>query len=135
MTFRDLCCQNLQPCTFWRNGGMHSGYQVISPIQFSNIVWAVQQKQIRSQSSRIYFACFALVASRLAAARVRRKRGGRAVAFNRFRIDELVSVTGLKRAAVRRGVRELESAKLISFSESAISIATEPISGAEEIIS
>lgn len=114
---------------------MDSGYQAITPIQLSNIVWAVQQKQIRAQSSRVYFGCFVLLASRLAAARVRRKRRQTPIGFNRFRIDELVKVTGLKPASVRRGVMELEAGKLISFSEQEISIATEASSGAESLIS
>jgi hypothetical protein len=113
--------------------GINSGYQTVTPIQFANIVWAIQQKAVRAQSSRVYFGCFVLIASRLAAARVRRKRGEKCIDFNRYRIEELVRITGLTTAAAKRGVRELSTAGLLTFTESEVIITSESLPGAEDL--
>ena len=112
--------------------GIDSGYQTVTPIQFANIIWAIQQKAVRAQSARIYFGCFVLIASRLAAARVRRKRGKKSLDFNRYRIEELVQVTGLKTASVKRALRELSAAGLLTWSEREAIIKSVSLSGAEE---
>ncbi len=102
--------------------GSSSGYEVVSANQLTNIVWAVNSKAVSGRAARVYFGCFVMIASRLAASRLRRIRGESKLVTNHYRIDELQAITGLTAAVVKRGVRELAAAKLLSFSRHEISI-------------
>ena len=43
---------------------MPSGYKTITPIQWANVVWALEQEFIDHHAVRVCIACFVLVAVR-----------------------------------------------------------------------
>lgn len=112
---------------------MSSGYKTITPIQWANVVWALQQEQIVHQALRVYLACFVLVAVREAARRSRRRRGERPRELNRYRVNELERLTRLSTRTVRRALRELHAAGLVGFTEGEITFATQPLPGSESL--
>jgi hypothetical protein len=112
---------------------IHSGYKTITPAQLANLIWALNEVQIDLRAARVHLACFALVAVREAAARLRRKQGRKPKEISRYRLNELERLTGLGPANVRRALRELERAGLVSFSESEIILTKETLPGSEEM--
>jgi hypothetical protein len=89
---------------------------------------------ITAHGMRVYLACFALVAIREAAARSRRKRSDTSRDPSRYRVDELERLTKLDGSKVRRALRELRSAQLVTFAEGRIHIEKHPLSGSEDFL-
>ena len=110
---------------------MPSGYKTITPLQWANIVWALEQGRIDHHAVRVYLACFVLVAVREAARRSRRRRGERPRELSRYRVNELERLTRLSARTVRRTLRHLCGAGLLRFAEGEIAVANEPLPGSE----
>lgn len=110
---------------------MSSGYKTITPTQWANVVWALEQEQIDHHAVRVYLACFVLVAVREAARRRRRRRGERPREFSRYRVNELERLTRLSARSVRKALRHLRNAGLLCFAEGEIAIANDPMPGSE----
>ena len=115
-------------------GTMSSGYKTITPIQLANVLWALAEGQISPHAGRVYSAAFVLVAVREAAARTRRKRREKPREFSRYRQREVERLTALDAAAVRRALRELARAGLVTFTEGEIDIRREPLAGSESLL-
>jgi Mn-dependent DtxR family transcriptional regulator len=112
---------------------IHSGYKTITPAQLANLVWALNEGEIDLRAARTHLACFALIAVREAAARCRRRQGRKPKEISRYRLNELERLTGLGPANVRRALRSLDRAGLVSFSENEIVITKETLPGSEEM--
>ena len=110
---------------------MPSGYKTITPSQWANVVWALEQRRIDHHAVRVYVACFVLVAVREAARRTCRRRGERPRELNRYRVSELERLTRLSTRTVRRALRHLRDAGLLCFAEGEIAIANDPLPGSE----
>jgi hypothetical protein len=74
---------------------MQSGYKTITPIQFANILWLLEEGTLSKRDAQAYFGCFALVAIREAATRYKKRRREKPRDFPRYRLNELVRLTGL----------------------------------------
>ena len=70
-----------------------AGYKTITPIQFSNAVWALSEGLIGGHEFRVYLACFELTAIREAAKRPREKRREQPKDLARYRLVELETLT------------------------------------------
>lgn len=112
---------------------MPSGYKTITPIQWANVVWALEQKHIDHHAVRVYLACFVLVAVREAARRSRCRRGEQPKELSRYRVGELERLTRLSAREVRRSLRHLRAAELLSFTEGEIAIANDALPGSEPL--
>lgn len=110
---------------------MQSGYKTITPIQWANVIWMLDQAQIDHHAVRVYLACFILVAVREAARRSRCRRGEQHKELSRYGVAELERVTRLSARKVRRALRHLRDTELLSFTEGEIAIATDPLPGTE----
>ncbi len=110
---------------------IRSGYKTITPTQLANVLQARKAGGISFAALRTYFACQAIVAIREAAERGQRKQGKKPKALKRYRTGELSQLTKLPDASVRRALRELERAGVLSFSESDIVIGRECLPGSE----
>jgi hypothetical protein len=75
----------------------------------------------------VYLACFELTAIRAAAARSRTPRRRKGERRNHFRIEELVRLTGLRPAAVRKALRALEAHGLVTFTAESLTLRKEPL--------
>ncbi|MCI0538272.1 MAG: hypothetical protein L0Z50_23955 [Verrucomicrobiales bacterium] len=109
-----------------------SGYKTITPTQFANAVWALHEGMITTHGLRVYLACFALVAIREAAARSRKKRREKPRELCRYREQELARLTGLAPTDIRRALRQLQAAQLVTFCEGQFDITRGPLPGSEE---
>jgi len=111
------------------------GYKTTTPIQLANIVWAVNERQVDNQAVRVYFACLEMQAIREAARRYRTRRRETPREFSRYRLDEIVRLTGLPFRAVRRALVQLDRAGLVHHADDAIHPATGSLAGSERILS
>lgn len=110
---------------------IRSGYKTIKPTQLANIFHAREEEKISFSALRTYFACHAIVAIREAAERGQRKQGKKPKTLRRYQTGELSRLTQLPDSSVRRALRELERAGVLSFSESEIVIGKESLPGSE----
>jgi hypothetical protein len=114
---------------------VQSGYKTITAVQLCNAIWALDAKRITFSAFRAYVACFALLAAREAAARSRRKRGGRGDLYACYRLDELRRLLGDRSDRhIRRDLRHLHRAGLLTFEERTITVTKEPLPGSDEFI-
>ncbi len=112
-----------------------TGYKSITDVQLCNAIWAIDTERITFSAFRAYAACFALVAVREAAARARRKRGGPGDLYACYKLDEFRKLLGDRSDRnIRRDLNQLRRAGLLSFTDRCISVAEEPLPGAEDFI-
>ena len=108
---------------------MAEGYKAVTPIQIANIVSAYNSDVITFRAVRVFWGCLELISIREAAKRTTGK--SRAV---RYRPDELLRLTGLTLTIIKRELRALRRAELLTFSESAITVTETPLSYAREML-
>ena len=101
---------------------IHSGYKTITPIQWANVIWALNEEFIDHRCLRVYLAGFAMVAARETARRYRRQRREKPRERSCYQLHELERLTGLDGAKVRRALRQLERAGLMTFSEGVVDV-------------
>jgi hypothetical protein len=112
---------------------MQGGYQVMTVGQLANGLWAAGEKGTGWAGFRVYLACAELVAIRAAARRSRSPRRTKGERHCHFRVEELVRLTGLRPAAVRRAQRRLAAIGLATFTAEAITLRKEPLEQAVEL--
>jgi Mn-dependent DtxR family transcriptional regulator len=112
---------------------MQSGYKTITPIQFANILWLLEEGTLSKRDAQTYFGCFALVAIREAATRYKKCRREKPRDLPRYRLNELVRLTGLPPKAVKRSLSRLRRQGLVDHREGQIFIITEPLPGSNEL--
>ena len=108
---------------------MAEGYKAVTPIQIANIVSAYNSDVITFRAVRVFWGCLELIAIREAAKRSTGKSRG-----VRYRPEELLRLTGLTLTIIKRELRALRRAELLTFSESAITITETPLSYAREML-
>jgi len=96
------------------------GYKTVTPIQIANCLWSHFEKRISYRAVRVYFASLSLVAIREAAARSQKQKGRTPRPEFCFRLAEIASLTGLTKKAVKRELRCLKRAAVLSWSEKCI---------------
>ena len=111
-----------------------SGYKTITPIQLANILGALEEGRISAQDMRVYFACFASVAVREAAARYRKKRREQPKTLPRFQISEFEKMTGLGTRQVKGALRDLSREGLVNYGEGEIVITKESAGASNELL-
>lgn len=112
---------------------MQGGYQAVTVGQMANGLWAAGEKGIGWSGFRVYLACLELLAIRDAARRSRPRQPKGRVHHCCFRLGELVRLTGLRPAAVRRALSALKAAGLLDFQPAAIAIRREVLEAAEPL--
>lgn len=113
---------------------MKSGYKTITPIQFANALSVLERGAVNHESLRVYLACFAMVAVREAAARHTAKRRRASNIMPRYQINELRRLTGLGEPKIKRALKKLRCAELMTFTENQIEIAKASLPGSEELL-
>jgi hypothetical protein len=93
------------------------GYQLIPAVRLALAWWAYREKLIRLVDLRVWFAACEMVARRCASP---------APLPRRFGIDELRQLTGLSAKRLRESLRRLGAARLLGWSESAITFPASP---------
>jgi hypothetical protein len=93
------------------------GYQLIPAVRLALAWWAYREKLIRLVDLRVWFAACEMVARRCASP---------APLPRRFGIDELRQLTGLSAKRLRESLRRLAVARLLGWSESAITFPASP---------
>ena len=104
----------------------HGGYKSVSVVQFCNGLTAYDAGVISFRALRVYFAAFAVVAAREAARRSAGPRRRRRSAGVRYCLEEFERLTSIATGEVRGLLRRLERAGLLTFSESAITVSSDP---------
>lgn len=107
---------------------MQGGYQVLTVGQLANGLWA--EGEIGWAGLRVYLACFELAAIRAAAGRSKTPQMRKGERRSHFRVEELVRLTGLRPAAVRKALRALESHGLVTFTPELLTLRKEPLAQA-----
>ena len=113
---------------------IQGGYKTVTPVQIANCFGALNQDAISYRAVRVYFACLSLVATREAAKRDAVKKGRKPCGEARYRVSELCSATGLKTQAVRKELRSLKKAALLSRSEKVLFVRSDSLPGTEELL-
>lgn len=103
-----------------------SGFRIVKAVQFLNVLALLEQRRISFRCFRVYLGCFALIAIRDAARRVRRRKAGRGrPAFARYRVLELARLCGSTEREVAHDLALLQRENLLSFTEREISVSAE----------
>ena len=111
-------------------------YKIITPIQLTNGLWALDNERISFKAFRVYMACFELVAIREAAARSRKRQkvGGQGAAPF-FRKEEILRLIGGQEGkSVTRELSALERTGLLSFRPERITFTETPLPGSGELL-
>ena len=111
-------------------------YKVITPIQLTNALWALEQEEITYKAFRVYLACFELVAIREAAKRSRhhQKQGGQEIIPCYKREEILRLIGGEPGQSVAAELRALRTASLLTFSSEQITFTETPLHGSAELL-
>lgn len=110
------------------------GYKAVTPVQIANCLTALNGRAISYRAVRVYFACLAIVAFREAAKRDSKVKGRRARDSVRYRISEMSAVTGLKNEAIKKELKTLRGASLLSWSEGAVAFNLRPLPESEGVL-
>jgi len=113
---------------------IQGGYKTVTPVQIANCFGALNQDAISYRAVRVYFACLSLVATREAAKRDAVKKGRKPCGEARYRVAELCAVTGLKAQAVKRELRSLKKAGLLSWSEKLLVVKCDSLPGNDGLL-
>ena len=108
---------------------MSEGYKAVTPIQVANIISAYNAGAAKLQAVQVFFGCLELIAIREAALRTSGKSRG-----VRYRPEELERITGLSLTVIKRALKALQRAELLTFTESAIIITETPLPYAREML-
>lgn len=106
---------------------LQDGYKLVRASQLLSGIAAWNNQEITFRAFRVYLGCLELEAVREAARRSRPRRGRAKIA--RYLMSELSKFTGFE--SVRKELRLLRTAGLVSFSEHAIEIAASTAAGDE----
>ena len=113
---------------------MESGYKTITPTELANAIWSLERGGITHHDLRVWLACAVMVATREAAARQRAKSKKPAQPLARYQINELGRLTALPQATVRRSLKALHRAGLLTFAENIIVFTKTPLPGSEDLL-
>lgn len=113
---------------------MQSGYKTLTPIQLSNIFFAAREAKLSRKDIQVYFGCFAIVAIREAATRYQKRRHKKPKSLSRYRLHELSRLTGLSEPVVKRALFRLNKMGLLTYGETEIRPATEPLTGSNAML-
>jgi hypothetical protein len=109
------------------------GYKTQTVTQIGNLLAVFRRGQISLRATRLYFAALAAVSAREVAGRCRSSKGRKQVGRS-YQIAELARISGVPVVAVRKGLRSLERAGLLLYSESNITVTESALPGSDEII-
>ena len=114
---------------------IQGGYKTQTVIQVANLLSAYDAKAVSLKAVRVYLAALVSVASREAAIRSKTKEKRKGEAKPRFVSIELSRLTKLSETVIRRELKSLKSAGLMTFGEGGILFEALPIAGSEELSS
>lgn len=113
---------------------IQGGYKAQTVTQVANLLSAYEAKAVSLKAVRVYLAALVSAASREAASRSKTKVKRRGeVTTLRFATQELARLTGLSESVIKRELKALRQAGLMTFGESEVLFETLPIPESEAL--